>query len=83
MRVSCFKYTDDDWYPTYFKHTVELTLHDQLTDGSWRVSVWGADDFGMNFDFGTEIDAQNMYFALCMKEKVNIKELEKLGFTRF
>ncbi len=81
MRIQCYKYTKDDWYPNYPRDMVVVNLSD-ISDGQTRVSIWGADDFGMEFDFATEIDAKNMYYTVCMMETVEIEELKKLGFTR-
>jgi hypothetical protein len=48
-RAKFIKVTDD-WYPCHPGNTVEVKFR-QLTDRQWRVSAWGADDFGMERDF--------------------------------
>jgi hypothetical protein len=46
--------TSDDWYPNYPRDTVRVRVHDQTTPGAEtvfiRISVWGADDVGMERD---------------------------------
>jgi hypothetical protein len=41
--------TNDDWCPNYERDTVRVRVT-TLLDGSLRVSVWGADDLGMERD---------------------------------
>ena len=82
MRIVCYKPTDDDFYPNYWKDTVEVLLMD-LHGGGYRVAVWGADDTGYDFDFENLIDAQNMYYELILQEKLNVTYLKEKGFTHF
>ena len=59
--------TSDEWYPNYQRNTVRVRIHDQTTGDNVfvRVSVWGADDCGMERD---------VYVVLHDKQRV-IKEL--------
>jgi len=83
MRIECYKYTDDpSWHPCYPHNCVKLMIM-SLTSGDFRVAVWGNDDFGMDYDFEKLIDAQNMFYQICLLEAVNKEILTNLGFTRF
>lgn len=44
--------TSDDWYQNHARNTVQVRVSSQSTDGQGfvRLSVWGADDFGMERD---------------------------------
>ena len=91
-RVSCFKLTDDDWYPSYkldgYHKGVErpkmvtLTFLQFLHDEGWRVCVWGADDCGMHKDFSPEQrqDAWDLFLLLLSLPAVNQGKLKDLGF---
>lgn len=41
--------TNENWYPT--KDGQVRVSFMALTDGKWRVAVWGDDDFGLERDF--------------------------------
>lgn len=41
--------TNESWYPTK-DGQVQVSFM-ALTDGQWRVAVWGGDDFGLEKDF--------------------------------
>ncbi len=74
------KDTDDDWYPNFENEQVELRYLGELSDGTFRVAVWGADDCGMERDFILESDAIAMFDTLNSYEKINQSDLEKLDF---
>lgn len=82
-RAEVFKDTDDEWYPCYPNNQVKLTFHGQISDGTYRVSAWGNDDFGIDKDFETEIEAFNVFQDLESQQKINHKDLYDLGFKRF
>lgn len=42
--------TSDDWYPNWPGETVKVMVYAE-SDGTGRVSVWGADDCGMERRF--------------------------------
>ena len=37
----------DDWYPCHARHTVRILVFAPLDDRPWRVTIWGADDYGL------------------------------------
>jgi len=49
----------------------------------YRVSVWGNDDFGMDRDFTTHLEAKKMFNQLDRMSYINQKDLFDLGFERF
>lgn len=63
-RQNVFKLTNDDWYPNYENNTVRLQYIGLLSDGKYRVAVWGNDDFGFEKDFDTESEAISMFRQL-------------------
>ena len=69
--------TTENWHPTE-NGAVEVTLS---RDGpnNWRVSVWGADDFGMEKDGMTLTHAMATYRALDVK--ISQSWLRNLGFS--
>lgn len=89
-RLDVFKLTDDDWHGSYIIKgwhngvenpklvTVTFTW---LTDGNWRVCVWGNDDFGLERDYANENEAWEMFQLLLEQEKVNTGWLKSNGFV--
>ncbi len=73
-----YRFTTDEWYPNYTNNQVRLRVG-SLSNGSWRVSVWGADDFGMEFDLKTRHQALMIYQEL--PSIITIKHLEQIGFV--
>ena len=82
-RTEIYKKTNDNWYPNYNTNEVKLKYIGKLSDGKFRVACWGNDDFGINKDFETEIEAIDMFEKLKLKEFINHKDLYDLGFTNF
>lgn len=81
--VTIFKNTDDDWHGNYPNNQVKLQYIGKLTDGKFRVAVWGNDDFGIDKDFNKEQDAVTVFSELTLKDKINHKDLYDLGFANF
>lgn len=81
--TSTLKKTNDDWCGNIDEHYCNLEYLGELTDGLFRVAVWGNDDFGIDQDFKTEQEAINMYNNLNSYDIINHKDLYDLGFTRF
>lgn len=85
-------HTSDNWYPNYPDNEVVLSLHIPSKeflkeyDGDcykYRVSVWGADDFGMERDFYDEGDlhsALNLYATVKKLGSITIQQLKELSF---
>lgn len=81
--------TPDDWHPAYNAPDVSYVDHRRvggfvkvsfihLTDGLYRVCVWGADDTGMELDQKSRMDAMSLYKSI--PNPVTMKELTLLGF---
>jgi len=56
-----------------------LARFSQLSNGQWRVSVWGADDMGMERDQPSRMEALELFKRL--PNPVTRDALEKLGFV--
>lgn len=96
-RTSAFKKTSDDWYPCYFlkgeenRHPqgfVEVSFHGDINPPSYgyatyRVSVWGADDLGMDFDTGVEEIAIDLYHQVIDTPIISREDLMTIGFNYF
>lgn len=74
------KPTNDDWYPCYPENLVKLSYLGELSDGTFRVCAWGADDFGLERDFEKESDAIAMFKRLEKYPLINISDLKQLNF---
>ena len=81
--TTIYKKTQDNWYGNYNIDEVELNYHGKLTDGNFRVSCWGTDDFGISKDFENETEAINIFELLKTKKFINHQTLYDLGFTNF
>lgn len=56
--------TSDDWRPNFPDGTVRVSFL-ELSDGQWRVCVWGNDDLGMERDYApTDREAAHRLHAL-------------------
>jgi len=87
MRV--FKLTSDDWHPSYKLNghhkgvkgpqMVEVS-HLKLTNGEYRVCVWGADDCGMDFDTKSGNKALRTFLTVISWDDVTMSGLKELGF---
>lgn len=88
-RISVFKPTLDDWYPSYRLEglhrgkplqLVEVSFV-EIVDGSWRVCVWGADDFGLEKDHSSRDLAYDMFEEVIKQSEVSQVFLRELGFV--
>lgn len=87
------KPTNDDWYPSYgvedpipndHNHTggfAKLSTF-PLSNGTFRVCVWGADDFGMERDFKSKSDANRLYKKLSESAIISKDICESHGMAR-
>lgn len=73
--------TTDDWYPNYQNNIVRLVYVGELVDSTYRVAVWGADDFGVEYDAKDKETAENIFNKLKTKTNITQKELYDLGFV--
>lgn len=88
-RIEMFKETLEDWHPSYILNQgtaseiklVRVTLLGPMSDGQYRVCVWGNDDFGMDFD-STQDACVKMYEHLCGVATIQKSALKKLGFVQ-
>lgn len=89
--IRCFKLTDDEWWPSYkvdgwhfgvksqkLVHVSFLQFHDE---SGWRCCVWGADDFGLDFDSTVRSDVWNMWLLVMAQEKLTVAWLREMGFV--
>lgn len=90
-RQSCFKITNDNWYPPYQIKGWHKGVKDQslvevsfmkLLDGRYRCCVWGADDYGLEFDREDRQTVWEIYLSLLEKDVIERDALYKLGFVR-
>lgn len=87
-----FKLTHDNWYPAWQLSRKDARFDSvnlvkvgftRLSDGMYRVSVWGADDDGMERDFEKYSDARRALRKILKVQYVNKNWLkEELGFVR-
>ena len=84
--ITLFKNTTDNWCPNYHENLVQVTFHGNIQpyikdDPCYRVSVWGADDMGMEYDTKNENEAYTLFMQVIGLENVNIVDLTELGFV--
>ena len=95
MRKCFYKEVSDDWHPNWkvttkvgapqgrFQADIVAVSMFALSPGftHWRVCVWGADDFGMEFDSVHEERVQERFDAIANHDgKIDRHFLEDLGF---
>jgi hypothetical protein len=74
------KPTRDNWYPTV-NGRVRVSLL-ELSNGHWRVCVWGGDDFGLERDYPSKAEAEPAFLHLVSLEHVDHRDCNALGFYR-
>ena len=92
-RITVFKLTNDDWYPSYtiqewykgvrLQRMIELSQIELGYDKTWRVCAWGGDDFGLERDFVGEYaeqESSDIFILLLEKGQIDTKDLTDLGF---
>lgn len=80
-RRSVEKPTPDDWYPSINVHYVKLSTM-SLSDGKFRVCVWGGDDFGMERDYATKAEADAAYDTLAKAAFISQRMCREMGFIQ-
>lgn len=78
--ICIMKITTDNWYPNYENNMVKLSYIGKLRNGKFRVCVWGADDFGLDYDTNTKAKARKMFRKLQNKKILTQQNLYDLGF---
>jgi hypothetical protein len=85
-RIVVFKLTDEDWHPSfkiegkYGPSVLKVAHHEKSPNGIHRVSVWGGDDFGMEFDTDDYGMAWSVFLRICGMPTVTQQALKNLGF---
>lgn len=84
---------EDEWAGNYsldngYKNLVRVVFGRPYPNNSWRVGVWGNDDFGMIKDFNfkdgqTEVDADKCFLQIISLKIVSQDVLTELGFEIF
>lgn len=77
-RYFCYIPSPDSWYPNYEDGTVRVGFDSK--NNYFKVSVWGADDFGLEKEFTTRLEAIELYRKLSKCSIITIKQLKELGF---
>ncbi len=80
--IEVMKKTTDDWYPNYPNDMVRLVYVGRLNNGFFRISVWGADDCGYEFDTEDEEKAKKLFEFLKRTQVIRKSELRNLGFRQ-
>lgn len=71
--------TSENWYPNWEGGKVKASFL-RLRDGTYRVCVWGEDDFGMEKDFTDRDTAEHVFERL--PHIIFKADLKALGFVR-
>jgi len=76
--------TTDDFYPNWPGDFVSVSLNFPSKKvyeyDTFRVSVWGEDDFGLEREFGSKEDATNYFNKICSLPIITIAQLKLDGF---
>lgn len=87
INLDFYKPTNDNWYPSYAGKFVRVNIHLFYTvPGSkpiHRFSLWGNDDFGLEWETYSLHEALAQLTTLVKQEVIDVKFAESLGFTRF
>ena len=78
--IRLMKPTTDNWSPNFENNMVLVSYIGKLTDGNFRVCVWGNNDLGMEYDTKQEKNAKEMFQRLSKKNIITQKKLLKLDF---
>lgn len=89
----CYIKTEEDWYPSFkfdgwhridgYKDSYLLRLFLlELKDGTYKVGVWGSDDYGLEREYPTDKlkDALEMFMLILEQEYMTRKFLMDHGF---
>jgi len=87
-KIRVFKRTLDDWHGSYkfagwYNGNKDIMLVEvsflPLSDGMFRVCVWGNDDCGKEKDFKDKNEAWECFINVISWDTVNKAELERIG----
>ncbi|MGD9670284.1 MAG: hypothetical protein AB7U75_14800 [Hyphomicrobiaceae bacterium] len=86
-----FKEVPQDWYGNFRiandaryegKRFVSVKCGKLPLGRDWRVSVWGNDDFGMEYDVELEGVARSIFNTVVNTPDLTQEKLEAIGFVR-
>lgn len=85
--IQVYKETSEDWYPSFnlstthtSKGLVRVSFHYPVsTNHSYMVSVWGADDCGMELQFTDKQEAMNCFMGIISLKDITMSQLKELG----
>ena len=94
MKITKWIRTNEDWCPTIDGNSISPNeeycnpLPDpavkvfmcQLTDGMWRVAVWGGDDFGLEIDLPKDCKNKAKEIYENIIDYTTQDQLKSLGF---
>jgi hypothetical protein len=72
--------TSENWHPTFPDGTLRASLLWMKPTDQWRVCFWGDDDFGMERDFDSYIDALEVFRKTTSQKDVTASYLDTMGF---
>lgn len=85
--IQVYKETSEDWYPSFnlstthiSKGLVRVSFHYPVsTNHSYMVSVWGADDCGMELQFADKEKAMDCFMNIISMKDITMSQLKELG----
>lgn len=85
--IQIYKETSEDWYPSFElctthinKLLVRVSFHYPITvNRGYMVSVWGADDCGMELQFTDKQKAMDCFMDIISLKVITKNQLEELG----
>jgi len=88
LRKCFFKETTNNWYGNFKisedqRHVGKRYVHVsllELNNGQFRCCVWGNDDLGMEYDSEEYKTVENLFLDIALKDVINFKDLEEMGF---
>lgn len=80
-KIECFKKTNDDWYPNYSGDRVRIFFTPLLDGVTYRVAVWGNDDFGLEMDGTDKEEMLSIFNFVKSLDRVDKAILIERGFT--
>jgi hypothetical protein len=65
----------ENWYPTVDGRV--RVIFTRLNNGRWRVAVWGGDDYGLEVDLKSRMDALMLYKGI--EDGITQAKLKEMG----
>lgn len=87
--IQCFKYTNDDWYPSFSLNQNEkaslvylrMGVYDTFEEDEedlFFICASGNDDMAIQIDYEDEEKCLKDFMSLLIKDKINIQDLHNL-----